>query len=201
MSDPALYLIAGPNGAGKTTYAFRHIRAVSGSDSFVNLDEIARGLSPLNPDLQASRAARIALDLTRDLITQKRTFSVETTLSGRTHLRTLHAARAAGVMPVLLYFAMQTPDSCLARIARRVSEGGHDVPEGDVRRRFARSIANLPDYAALSHPWRIFDASNGAPKVVAEGRGLALDMLGETGGLPDALTRWLDDLARSQNSR
>ncbi len=96
QAQPKLFLVAGPNGAGKTTYAFRHIRAVSGSARFVNLDEIARGLSPLEPKAAANRAARVALDLTRELIRDRTSFSIETTLAGRTHLRTLAEARAAG---------------------------------------------------------------------------------------------------------
>ena len=92
---PQLWIVAGPNGVGKTTYAFRYIRAVSGSTSFVNLDEIARGLSPLDPSGEQRRSARVALDLTRSLIAEHRSFSLETTLSGRTHLMTIAAARRA----------------------------------------------------------------------------------------------------------
>ena len=190
---PELFLIAGPNGAGKTTYAFRHIRAVSGSARFVNLDEIARGLSPLDPTAASARAARVALDLTRNLIDDRVSFSIETTLAGRTHLRTIAAARTAGFGIVLLYFAAVSPEVCLARIARRVAEGGHDVPEADVRRRFARSLQNLPAYAAQTDLWRIFDVTRLPVHVAAEGRSGCLDARSGD-GLPSALAAWLTSL-------
>lgn len=169
-AKPTLWLIAGPNGAGKTTYAFKHVKAVSGSVRFVNLDEIARGLSPLEPSAAGSRAARVALALTRELMAEGRSFSIETTLAGMTHLRTLSAAQAAGFGLNLLYFSVASVAICQARVARRVSEGGHDVPDADLRRRFDRSLARLPHYLARVDLWRIFDATGPRPCVAAEGR-------------------------------
>ncbi len=167
---PQMYILAGPNGAGKTTYAFAHIAQVAGSTEFVNLDEIARGVSPLDPEKAKQRAARVALGMTHDLISQRKTFTIETTLAGKTHLRTLASARAAGFKIVLLYFAPKNVEICLTRIARRVSEGGHDVPEADVRRRFQRSSINLAAYAASADIWRVFDVTNTKIRVAAEGR-------------------------------
>jgi predicted ABC-type ATPase len=141
--DPTFWLIAGPNGVGKTTYAMRHLRSVSGSINFVNLDEIARGLSPLEPSQAQTDAARIALSRAHAFIEGRRTFAMETTLSGLAHLRLLEAAREAGMQRAMLYFSVVSPDICLERIARRVSEGGHDVAESIVRRQFERSAHNL----------------------------------------------------------
>ena len=90
---PHLFIIAGPNGAGKTTYAFRHIRAVAGTSEFVNLDEIARGLSPLEPEKARQRAARVALEMTGGFIRAGVSFSLETTLAGRTP--SAHVGRGA----------------------------------------------------------------------------------------------------------
>jgi predicted ABC-type ATPase len=193
MSDPqparpTLWLIAGPNGAGKTTYAFRHIRAVSGSVRFVNLDEIARGLSPLDPAAEPWRAARVALGLVDQLLAEGASFSLETTLAGRSHLRTIEAAARHGYQVNLLYFAVSDISVSLARIARRVSEGGHDVPEGDARRRFERSILNLPTYLAASDLWRIFDNNAAVPRTVFEGRRGCVAVRGDSAGLPKALT-------------
>jgi predicted ABC-type ATPase len=184
---PQLWIVAGPNGVGKTTYAFRYIRAVSGSTSFVNLDEIARGLSPLDPSGEQRRSARVALDLTRSLIAEHRSFSLETTLSGRTHLMTIAAARRAGFLVNLLFFLVATPEVSLARIARRVSEGGHDVAEADVRRRFARAIANLPSYIGQVDHWRVFDNATLKPRVVAEGRRACVALTEPTETLPKEL--------------
>lgn len=183
----ALWLVAGPHGVGKTTYALKHIRAVSGSVHFVNLDEIARGLSPLEPAAARTAAAHVALDRTAAMIQSRASFTIETTLAGRTHLRTIEQARAHGGTVNLLFFSVREVETCLARVARRVSEGGHDVPEADIRRRFTRATANFPNYAASVDLWRVFDNNGGKPIVVAEGRRgcIAVDALGE--GLPDAL--------------
>src|SRR3954465_14320217 len=92
---PTFWLIAGPKGVGKTTYAMRHLRAVSGSIHFVNLDEIARGLSPLDPSAAQADAARVALSRARGLrgfMQARVTFAMETTLSGRTHRSLLEDA-------------------------------------------------------------------------------------------------------------
>lgn len=168
------WLIAGPNGVGKTTYAFRNVPAVSGSLNFVNLDEIARGLSPLSPRLAEREAARIALARARDFIAGGVVFSMETTMSGHTQLALMREARAAGLSPALLYFSVRDPDICLERIARRVAEGGHDVPEAIVRRRFKRSHENLPAYCAEADLWRVYEASGYRPCLAAEGKRLNL---------------------------
>ncbi|HEV7251816.1 MAG TPA: AAA family ATPase [Mesorhizobium sp.] len=117
------WLIAGPNGVGKTTYAFKNVPAVSGSAHFVNLDEIARGLSPLDPKLAEAAAARTALIRAREFIARGDVFTMETTLSGQAHLALMREARAHGLSPALLYFSARSPDICLERIARRVAEG------------------------------------------------------------------------------
>ena len=191
MNEPTLYILAGPNGAGKTTYAFRHLETVTGTVTFVNLDEIARGYSPLRPSLGQQYAARAALSRIRSLIRERASFSIETTLSGKTHLRAIAAAKAAGFRISLFYFAVPGAETCLARIARRVAEGGHDVPAADVRRRFTRSLANLPLYAAACDVWRVFDAAGHAPRVAAEGHGGCVASLGDVAGMPRALGAWL----------
>lgn len=192
--QPQVWIVAGPNGVGKTTYAFRHIKTVSGSTRFVNLDEIARGLSPLDPSAGQLRAARVALDLTRSLIAERRSFSIETTMSGKTHLRTIATARAAGFQINLLFFLVASPEVALSRIARRVSEGGHDVAAVDVRRRFDRAIGNLPAYIDQVDRWRVFDNVTLRPHVVAEGRRGCVALCERTAALPDALWAVLEKL-------
>lgn len=169
------WLIAGPNGVGKTTYAFKHVVAISGSVNFVNMDEIARGLSPLAPVAAEREAARVALSRARFFIANDIVFSMETTMSGNVHLALMEEAREAGLSPVLLYFSVREPEISLQRIARRVAEGGHDVAEDVVRRRFARSHANLARYAAAADLWRVYEASGSKPCLALEGRGVTLD--------------------------
>ena len=166
---PTFWLIAGPNGVGKTTYAMRHLRAVSGSINFVNLDEIARGLSPLDPSAAQMEAARIALSRARFFMRERATFAMETTLSGQSHLHLLGEAAQAGLSTAMLYFSVRDPAICLERVARRVAEGGRDVPEPVVRRRFARRLANLPAHARVCDLWRVYESSGPRPALALEG--------------------------------
>jgi predicted ABC-type ATPase len=167
---PTFWLIGGPNGVGKTTFALKRLEAVSGSINFVNFDEISRGLSPLRPAAAESEAARIALSRASHFIGSDATFSMETTLAGKAQMRLLQEAKHAGFAVNLLYFSARSPEICLERIARRVAEGGHDVEEGIVRRRFVRSLANLPAYAAACDLWRVYEASGPIPMLAVEGR-------------------------------
>jgi len=168
---PAFWLIAGPNGVGKTTFAFKRLKAVSGSIRFVNLDEIARGLSPLEPRAAERDAARLALLRARQSIAARETFSMETTLSGAAHLMLAREAKSAGMAVNLMYFSVRDPAICLERIARRVAEGGHDVPRELVIRRFGRSLDRLAAMIPLSDLWRIYEASGPQPALAVEGRG------------------------------
>lgn len=189
---PGLWLVAGPDGAGKTTYAVSHIRAVTGSARFVNGDEIARGLSPLDPPAEPRRAARVALEMMHSLVDEGLSFTIETTLSGRTHLTLIERASRAGFAVNLLFFAVHSAETCLARVARRVSEGGHDVPQKDLRRRFARGSANFLAYATLVDLWRVFDNNGPKPVVVAEGRRGCRSVLAPSpDGLPETLSALL----------
>jgi predicted ABC-type ATPase len=167
---PTVWLVAGPNGVGKTTFAFRHIQRISGSTNFVNLDEIARGLSPLRPDAQRLRAARIALAMQAEFIALGQSFSLETTLSGLTYLGLVARAQAAGFRVRLLFFSVPTVDVSIARVAKRVARGGHDVPEPDIRRRFVRAYANFFRYAGIVDEWLIWENGGTRAQAVANGR-------------------------------
>ena len=171
MGKGAFWVIAGPNGVGKTTYAFAHLKQAAGTVRFVNLDEIARGLSPLEPALAERDAARIAIDRAHAFIADGVTFAMETTLSGRTHFHLAEQARTAGLDVNLHYFSVADPQICLDRIARRVAMGGHDVPANVVARRLERSADNVRAFARLCTLWRIFESSTLPPKLAAEGRG------------------------------
>ena len=197
MQKPVLWFVAGANGVGKTSFAFKHIGAISGSTDFVNLDEIARGLSPINPESGRLRAARVALQILAETLKLEngaaKSFTIESTLAGRTHLKTIETARKAGWPVHILYFAVKTPEIALARIARRVSVGGHDVPETDARRRFSRSLSNLPEYLAACNFWRVYDNNAAQPIPVAEGRKGCIsfrseDWTGLPAGLPEMLS-------------
>jgi predicted ABC-type ATPase len=188
--SPTLWLVGGANGVGKTTFALARIAAVSGVRQFVNLDLIAKGLAPLDPDLMKLRAARVALATARDLISGLESFSLESTLSGQSHFGLIRSARQVGMKVKLLYFFVSSPEECIRRVARRVGEGGHDVPEADIRRRWTRSLALAPSYAAASDFWRIYDGNGREPVTAAEGRSGSVDY--DAGlALPERLDRFI----------
>jgi predicted ABC-type ATPase len=190
---PVMWVIAGANGVGKTTFAKARIAAVSGSTKFVNLDLIAHGLSPLAPNQEQVRAARVALDMMRDLIARRETFAIETTLAGRGHKGLIAEAKAASFKVHLLYFFVSSPEEALRRIARRVADGGHDVPEADARRRFTRSLDNFADYARRCDLWRIYDTDGLEPRLKAEGAGPDTLFRAPNGSpLPQPLSAFVD---------
>jgi predicted ABC-type ATPase len=155
--DPVLCILGGCNGAGKTTLA-RELLPRLGLMRFLNADEIARGLSPLDPSLSALRAGRLVLEEARALIAAKASFAIESTLSGRTYLTLIREAKARGYRFVLHYIVIGSATQAVARVALRVRMGGHHVPEADVRRRFERSRTHwLQDYLPLADEWGAWD--------------------------------------------
>jgi predicted ABC-type ATPase len=124
--DPTLFLIGGCNGAGKTTFA-RRLLPMEGVELFLNADEIARGLSPLKPELAAVRAGRLLLENAHDLIARKKSFGLESTLSGKTYARLLAEAKAAGFFISLHFLVVPSAEVSIERVAHRVAKGGHHV--------------------------------------------------------------------------
>ncbi len=167
---PTIYLIASCNGAGrrfavadKTTFAKEFLPHEVKCLRFYNADELARGLSPLDPSAAAIKAGRLLLSEVRDSISRSGTFALESTLSGKTHIRILRGARTAGYEIELHYLWLAKPEQAIARVRRRVRLGGHNVPVADIRRRFDRSRIHLiDDYLPLATRWAIWD-SRGSP--------------------------------------
>ena len=137
-----LYIIAGCNGAGKTTASYTILPDMLRCNEFVNADEIARGLSPFNPESMAIEAGRLMLRRMNDLLNEGADFAFETTLSTRTYSKFIDRAHAQGYFVSLLYFWLPTPKQAVERVAKRVSEGGHNIPASVVCRRYATSQHN-----------------------------------------------------------
>jgi predicted ABC-type ATPase len=155
--SPTLLLIGGCNGAGKTTFA-RRLLPAKGIERFLNADELARGLSPLKPELMAIRAGRLLLEEAHRLIAAKSSFGLESTLSGRTYARLLDEAKGAGFHIVIHFLVVPTAEVSIERVAQRVRKGGHHVPDVDIRRRFRRSVENfLEVYVPLADAWKVWD--------------------------------------------
>lgn len=167
---PTLCLIGGCNGAGKTTLAFELLPRL-GILRFLNADEIARGLSPLDPSLGALHAGRLVIEQARSLIAGGTSFAIESTLGGRTHLGLIERAKRRGFHVILHYILLATEEQAEARVALRVSQGGHDVAPADIRRRFRRSRERfLADYLPLADEWGVWDNSTPPIALMADSR-------------------------------
>ena len=156
---PVCHIVAGPNGAGKSTFALDYLPEFAGSIEYVNPDLMAQGLSPTDITLSSLKAGKLTLKRIADLIGRRVPFGFESTLAGRGHLKLLADAKKAGYAIHLYYLWMPSSVMLPSRIRHRVLAGGHDVPSADVMRRYARSVANLRDYAQLTDMLRVFDAS------------------------------------------
>jgi predicted ABC-type ATPase len=167
-----VYVIAGPNGAGKTTFATEFLPSFVNCREFVNADLIAAGLSPFAPESQALRAGRLVLTRIQELAAAGADFGFETTLSGRTYAPILKGLRDRGYRLHLFFLWLPSAELAVARVANRVRQGGHHVPEPAIRRRFEAGLRNLGNiYACLVDHWRIYDASRLPPSLVAEDDG------------------------------
>jgi len=164
-----LYIIAGCNGAGKTTASFSILPEMLECKEFVNADEIAKGLSPFQPEKVAIEAGRIMLDRISELIKNDEVFAFETTLASRTFQHTVKLAQSKGYNVVLLYFWLQNVDLAIARVKNRVKEGGHNIPTETIIRRYKNGIKNLFEiYMPIVDELMIFDNSNDEPIIIAE---------------------------------
>ena len=163
-----IYLIAGCNGAGKTTFAKEFLPIELKCLRFLNPDEIARGLSPLDPSQELFAAGRVLLAQFGSYLERGDCFTIESTLSGRTYLKLLNEALARGFELEIHYLTLPDPEVAIRRVKARVLMGGHDVADDDVRRRFYRSRENFVKlYLPLARRWVVWDAASACPKELA----------------------------------
>jgi predicted ABC-type ATPase len=162
-------LLGGPNGAGKTTAATLIVPRMLGIREFVNADEIARGISPFNPEGVALAAGKIMIERIQELVLSGENFAFESTCSGRSHVRTLQMCRNAGYRLTLVYLWLFSPEAALARVAKRVSQGGHRIPNDVVVRRYAAGLRNMRDiYLPIVDVAYIYDNSDDEGVLIAE---------------------------------
>lgn len=165
-----IYIISGCNGAGKTTASFTILPEILNCKEFVNADEIARGLSPFQPEKVAFEAGRIMLERFNFLVKTEQTFAIETTLATKIYKNKIEKAIELGYNIRLLFFWLPTIQMAIDRVAIRVLEGGHNIPEDVVARRYFRGMQNLFNiYIPLCNEWAIFDNSDGQPFLIAQG--------------------------------
>ena len=156
-----LYIIAGCNGAGKTTASFTVLPEMLDCQEFVNADEIAKGLSPFNPEGVAIQAGRLMIDRIIHLLKEGETFAFETTLATRSYVKLIQRAQKRGYFVTLLFFSLSTPEQAVARVAKRVSEGGHNIPTDVIYRRYDAGLQNLFQlYIPVCDYWALYDNSS-----------------------------------------
>jgi len=164
-----LYIIAGCNGAGKTTASFTILPEVLGCKEFINADEIAKGLSPFQPESVAMQAGRIMLARMDELLQKGETFAFETTLATKSYKQKIEWAQANRYEVTLLFFWLDSPNMAKERVAQRVAEGGHSIPTETIERRYHNGIANLfAIYMDMVDICYIFDNSEGRKELIAQ---------------------------------
>ncbi len=169
MEVKNLYVIAGCNGAGKTTASFTILVETLDCKEFVNADEIARGLSPFQPEKVSFEAGRIMLNRMEELLQKGINFSFETTLSTKSYKSFVLKAQQQGYKVTLLFFWLQTVELAKERVKTRVAEGGHSIPDDVIERRYLRGIQNLFDiYLEIVDAVLIFDNSFGNHQLIAQ---------------------------------
>jgi len=164
-----LYIIAGCNGAGKTTASYTILPEILNCKEFVNADNIAAGISPFNPEGVAFEAGRIMLSRIQELMNEGADFAFETTLSTRSYVTMVKKAQEKGYEVSLLYFWLSSPQMAIQRVAKRVSNGGHNIPEDVIKRRYYRGIKNLLKlYMPICNEWTLVDNMDLMPEVIAK---------------------------------
>ena len=158
-----LYIIAGANGSGKSTLASELLPIEK--LEFINADEIAQEISPTDMESVRIQAGKVALKRIDELLNSNNSFVIETTLSGKNHVKTIKRAKELGFNVILIYSYLNNPDFCENRIKVRVLNGGHNIPKEDIIRRFYRSKENFWNiYKYLVDEWSIF--YNGTPEYI-----------------------------------
>lgn len=165
-----ILIIAGPNGAGKTTFALEFLKAAEDFPNFINADLIAAGLSPLQPGRAAIRAGRLMLQEIEACVRAGESFAFESTLSGKGYSQKIPLWKAKGYRVKLYYLKLASVEMAIARVAARVNQGGHNIPEDLIRRRFELGMRNFQSlYKGIVDEWVLIENSGTMPVMVEEG--------------------------------
>lgn len=173
-----LYIIAGCNGAGKTTASMTILPKVLLVREFVNADEIAKGLSPFNPEGVAIEAGRLMLERIDCLLKRGESFSIETTLATRSYINLVRRAHTECYQVHLIYFWLKSPELAMQRVAERVAHGGHNIPQDVIVRRYSAGISNLFNlFMNEVDSWMIYDNSDNDREEIAVGAKEIIDII------------------------
>ncbi len=165
---PQIYVIAGPNGSGKTTSAYTLLPELLDCYEYVNADSVAAALSPFNQDNVAMQAGRLMLERIQNLANNSKSFSFETTLASRSFIPFLNKCITKGYKVTILYLWLESPDIAINRVRSRVAQGGHDIPQDIIIRRYYRSLYNfITFYSKIAHNWYLLDNSGKYSDLIA----------------------------------
>ena len=165
-----LYIIAGPNGAEKTTASYTILPEIFNCDEFVNADEIARGLSPFNPDEVAIQSGKMMVRRIKELLHEGKSFAIETTLATKSHVSLIKQARSSGYTITLLFLFLDSIELAIERVGIRVKEGGHDIPKNVIARRYERGLNHLFNrYLPIVDEWSMVNNSKEGFSTIARG--------------------------------
>jgi predicted ABC-type ATPase len=162
-----IIIIAGPNGAGKTTFARNFLPAEAQTLRFINADLIAAGLAPFNPESASFKAGRLMLEEIDACVDAGHSFAFETTLSGLAYLKKIAIWQKLGYEVKLWFLSLPNEDIAVSRVARRVMQGGHHIPEDVIRRRFKAGLENFHErYSKAVNSWAFYDSSGMHPELI-----------------------------------
>ena len=160
-------IVAGPNGAGKSTVA-EFLMLNKNIYTYLNADIIAKGMAAQSRVGSDITAGRVLLEEIHVSLNRRESIAFESTMSGTSWKTVLKRAQDTGYDTTICYIAVSSAEISIERVRRRVLEGGHDIPEDTLRRRFDRSIKNfMTSYRHLSDYWYFFDNSSASAKLVA----------------------------------
>ena len=165
-----IVIIAGPNGAGKTSFARSFLPKEAQCPRFINADLIAAGLSPFSPESASMRAGRLMLEEISNCVRLGESFGFETTLSGLGYFSHIQRWRSKGFHVSLFYLMLSSVDIAIARVAERVIQGGHGIPESVIRRRYESGKRNFEErYKWCVDAWALYDNTGAEPFLVEWG--------------------------------
>jgi predicted ABC-type ATPase len=167
---PNLYIISGCNGAGKTTASYAMFPEILDCKEFINADEIAKGLSPFQPEAVAIEAGRLMLTRMNEMLLLQEDFAIETTLATKSYANFIRRAQEAGYFVTLIYFWLESPELAIRRVEQRVRFGGHNVAGDVIVRRYFAGMRNLFSiFVPISDYWILIDNSIDPFRIIAEG--------------------------------
>lgn len=162
--------MAGCNGAGKTTASYTILPEMLDCREFVNADEIARGISPFQPDKVGIEAGRMMLKRIKKLLEASESFAFETTLSTRSYVKFIESAKQQGYQITCLFFWLDSEELAISRVATRVKEGVHNIPEDVIRRRYDSGLKNFFNlFLPRMNNWLFVNNSGDKYEIIAEG--------------------------------